>query len=213
MEPAIPTRGPALDGDPLSAKAVGWVFENSPYRGHAFVIHLAIADVVNDLHHNEFWMHNANLAAKARCSGTTVRETQRKMLDAGYLIRIGGETGGRGREAGFRFIFLGTQQIPVAFSGPGPGLNPPETRRNRPVNPPESAAYKDNVLNANRRARDADPECMLCHGSGVQLSPSPGPDKEPFNIFCSCRAPDYEPRPAPSRPPDGFGMPGRRETA
>lgn len=198
----------------MSAKAVGWVFEHSPYRGHAFVIHLAIADVVNDLHDNELWMHNANLAQKARCSGTTVRDTQREMVKAGYLIRLGGETGGRGREAGFRFVFLGSQQNPVALAAGGGGGNPTETQRIAGRKPTESPSHKDNVMNANTRAREADLNCIRCHGSGALLGPAPGPDKEPFSIACSCTAGDYEAPPlVATRPPPGFGMPNRQETA
>lgn len=69
----------------MSAKAIGWVFDHSPLDGSGLVIHLAIADVVNDTYDNEFWMRREKLAEKAHCSIRTVATTLTKMVELGLL--------------------------------------------------------------------------------------------------------------------------------
>lgn len=69
----------------MSAEATGWVWKHSPYTGSKLVIHLAVADVVNDAHGNEFWMSQAGLAEKARVTRQSVCEWFRDAIDRGLV--------------------------------------------------------------------------------------------------------------------------------
>ena len=64
----------------MSAEATGWVWRHSPWKGeHAkFLLHLAVADVVNDAHGNEFWMSQANLAEKSIPAWRNRRRSRRQ---------------------------------------------------------------------------------------------------------------------------------------
>lgn len=72
----------------MSGEATGFVWRESPYTGAAFVVHLAIADVVNDLHDNEFWMSTKALAAKARIGRATAVRVLARLTADGYLIKL-----------------------------------------------------------------------------------------------------------------------------
>lgn len=81
----------------MSNKALSWVFDNSPYSGTKLVIHLAIADVVNDLHGNRFYASNETLARKAHTTRPTANATLHEMVEDGYLSvagtkKLGGKT-------------------------------------------------------------------------------------------------------------------------
>lgn len=69
----------------MSAEATGWVWKYSPYTGAELLVHLAIADVVNDTNGNEFWMSGANLAKKAKVSRSTVVTTLRDLVERGLM--------------------------------------------------------------------------------------------------------------------------------
>ena len=77
----------------MSIKAMTWVFEESPYKGVERLIHLAIADVVNDGHDNQFWMSQGRLASKANCSRKAVNSAIGKMIEAGHLVLISAGSG------------------------------------------------------------------------------------------------------------------------
>lgn len=94
----------------MSNEALGWVFKHSPYEGTKRVIHLAIADVVNDAYDNKFWMSNENLAAKARCSRAYVNNTLSEMVKSGYLEVVQGNTG-RSKTVEYRFIFHDPESV------------------------------------------------------------------------------------------------------
>lgn len=79
----------------MSAEATGWTWKHSPFSGSQLLVHLAIADVVNDLHENEFWMSTETLARKAKVSRSTVTETLRCLVDYGGLLVL--EPGGASR--------------------------------------------------------------------------------------------------------------------
>jgi len=67
---------------------MGWVFRHSPYKGAAFVVHLAIADSVNDQNDNEFWMSQARLCEKARTSHATTERAVKALRDDGLLTLL-----------------------------------------------------------------------------------------------------------------------------
>lgn len=79
----------------MSAEAVGWVWRWAPYRESptAMVVHLAIADVVNDTHGNQFWMSNATLAEKVGMTRESVNRILRRMVDDGHLRVVYAEHG------------------------------------------------------------------------------------------------------------------------
>lgn len=72
----------------MSAQATAFVWEHSPYRDKTLVVHLAIADVANDLHENRFWMSLRHLATKSRCERLTVRKAIQTLVRDGFLIQI-----------------------------------------------------------------------------------------------------------------------------
>lgn len=92
----------------MSAEATAWVWRCSPWRGqHAkFVLHLAVADVVNDAHGNEFWMSHSALAAKVGCCRETVARWFAEAIEAGLvsLKRDGSRAGGSNC---YVFLFAG----------------------------------------------------------------------------------------------------------
>ena len=109
----------------MSLQAMGWVISESPYRGSAFLVHLMIADVVNDQHGFEFWMSNDRLAKKARISRQTVNRAIRQMVLDGALVPVGTERCGNVR---YRFHMASTgpceqtkQVSPEATAGVTPG--------------------------------------------------------------------------------------------
>src|ERR1035437_10290744 len=75
----------AEEGGRVSVKAMSHVFDHSPYKGTERLIHLAIADVVNDGYDYQFWMSQKRVAAKARCSRQTVNIAIKKMVKDGRL--------------------------------------------------------------------------------------------------------------------------------
>jgi hypothetical protein len=90
----------------VSGRATGDAFENSPYTGSVFLVHLAIADVVNDTCGNRFWMGNEALAKKARVSVSTAKAALATMVRDGWLERVS-TGGGRGRHTEYRYVIGG----------------------------------------------------------------------------------------------------------
>lgn len=88
----------------MSAEATGWVWKHSPLSGAQLLVHLAIADVVNDAHEHMFWMTTSKLAEKARVGRSATVTALRELVENGYLAVVE-SGGGRGRGTTFRFIF------------------------------------------------------------------------------------------------------------
>lgn len=110
---------------PMSAEAVGWVWTNSPLRGAQLLVHLAIADVVNDAHDQQFYMSTYRLAEKARVSRSTVVTALAEMCDLGLLRLL--KPGGTDRSpAVYRFL----------MTRPTTGLARPMSGRTRPIHGP-----------------------------------------------------------------------------
>ena len=89
----------------MSAEATGWVWKHSPYTASKLVIHLAVADVVNDAHGNEFWMSQAGLAEKARTSRKSVCEWFRDAMDRG-LVECVRDNSATGKPNCYRLVML-----------------------------------------------------------------------------------------------------------
>jgi len=77
----------------MSAEAMGFVFRHSPYKGAALMVHLAIADSVNDQNGNKFWMSLGKLATKCRQSRQTVVAAVEAMKHDGWLSELKREHG------------------------------------------------------------------------------------------------------------------------
>lgn len=100
----------------MSGKATGDAFDNSPLPGgDGFVVHLAIADAVGELHDWRFWMKRDTLAKKARCSVSTVARTVAALIEAGWLEVIS-PGGGRGKPTEYRYHVGGKQCLPGMVS-------------------------------------------------------------------------------------------------
>ena len=105
----------------MSAQAVGWTWEHSPLRGTQLLVHLALADVANDLHGNELWLTQGVLAAKARTTAKTVRETLEGLVAGGYLEELDPRptrAGGRPVRQ-FRFLMPMGSQSPLPLPSMG----------------------------------------------------------------------------------------------
>ena len=78
-----------------------WVFEHSPYTLGTRLVHLAIADAVNDKNDWLFWGSHAGIASMARVSRGTVVTAFNRMVDDGYLEVVEARSG---RPSVYRFI-------------------------------------------------------------------------------------------------------------
>lgn len=84
-----------------------WVFENSPYTLGARLIHLAIADIVNDDNDWLLWASQKKLGAKAMVSQPTVSGTLKRMCKEGYLELV---EEGHGAPSIYRFLRPGQSE-------------------------------------------------------------------------------------------------------
>lgn len=75
----------------MSIKIMSWVWDNSPYRDDALLIHLALADWAND--EGMCWPKQAAIAQKARCSIEHVRRVTKRMQEEGYLEIVSASRG------------------------------------------------------------------------------------------------------------------------
>ena len=94
----------------MSADATGHVWKYSPYTGKPLLIHLAIADVVNDTHNWEFYGGIKALMEKTRVSRRTVINALALMESDGHLKRMGVHANGT---TNYKFLFAeGVQPFP-----------------------------------------------------------------------------------------------------
>jgi len=89
----------------MSAQAMGWVWNHSPYRGAVLLVHLAIADVISDLHEDQCWMSVPRLAKKARISRSTCQDALRQLEADGYVVIVDPCATEQWKPATYRFIF------------------------------------------------------------------------------------------------------------
>lgn len=132
----------------MSAEAVGWAFRNSPYRGVPLLVHLALADVTNDVHDNELWMRTDRLAAKARCDSGTARKAILRMIDDGYLALLE-DNSPRHRASRYRFL---TPDSVAPETRPTDSVAP-ETRHGRAVDPTAVAPETRPIENSRVRTQ------------------------------------------------------------
>lgn len=67
----------------MSIKVMTWVWDHSPYKDDALLIHLALADWAND--EGMCWPKQTSIASKARCSVEHVRRVTKRMQEDGYI--------------------------------------------------------------------------------------------------------------------------------
>lgn len=72
----------------MSAKALSYVWDHSPYTGTKRVIHLAVADVANEENNNRLWVSQGSISRKAKCDRKTVTRAFAEMVGDGYLKLI-----------------------------------------------------------------------------------------------------------------------------
>jgi len=78
------------------------VTKYSPYNGATFLVHLMIADVVNEEHRYEFYGAQDRLAQKCRLNVKTVRRSLDQLVADGWLLE---HKRGRYDTVLFRFVF------------------------------------------------------------------------------------------------------------
>jgi hypothetical protein len=152
----------------MSAEATGWVWRYSPYKGAELLIHLAIADVVNDAHGNEFWMGMEGLAEKARTSRSTAFATVREMVSDGYLALV--EPGKAGRKtARYRFTSPTT-----GLASPVWGLSLARSPDHNSIEPKVNETKSSSPVSGLA-------DCARCQGRGTYWNAAGG-----FDAECSC---------------------------
>lgn len=202
----------------LSAEATGWVWRHSPFHASSLLVHLAIADVVNDANGNELWMTVEALAAKARVGRSSTVTALTALVDQGFL-EVTERGGGRGRPTRYTFIMRPPESAKETVrSSAGSPAKPANKPRDMDVETVQSGApigitqvtqhnANDDSISAIVDGRDADPSCVSCRGLGRVYNASGG-----FDAPCHCTwDPEYVSAPSTAtRPPVGFGMPANR---
>lgn len=162
----------------MSAEATGWVWKYSPYTGAPLLVHLAIADVVNDTHDNEFWMSGAKLAAKAKVSRHTVTDTLTDMQARGLMEML--ESGAEHRRPS-RFRFLMPTSAVSALAPPVDirTASAPTAHGTRDQRATTSAISTDSHARpprANPKEITQEPkaDCIRCRGEGRLWSSGTG---------------------------------------
>lgn len=172
----------------MSNEACGWVWRHSPLTGAQLLVHLAIADVVNDAHGNTFWMSTEALARKARTSRSTVTETLRVLREAGLLevVKAGGQTRA---PSVYKFV-CGETTRPLSDA-----TRPESARDTKETKIPIAASAPSGLVGSgpvDSGLRDPDPDCFECHGSGIAYYPdaprAERTDSTPIGP-CPCRKP------------------------
>lgn len=82
---------------------MGNVWKYAEFGGSKLVVLLAVADVANDAHDNEFWMGSGKLADKCRMDARNVRRRLKELVDEGWLIQLE-LGGGMGKPSRYRFV-------------------------------------------------------------------------------------------------------------
>lgn len=110
----------------LSVKAMTWVWEHSPYKDVALLVHLALADFADD--QGLCWPSQIRIARYARCSDRHVRRVIKQMLHDGSLLLVSKSNGSANNR--YRLVFsqdtqvhwtpgpLDTGDIPTGHPGP-----------------------------------------------------------------------------------------------
>ena len=107
----------------MSIRVMAWVWDASPYKDAALLMHLALADFADD--DGVCWPSQTRLARKMRASVETVRRITRRMEDDGWLT-IEAPSAGRGHSARYR-LTLASPETPTMRGGSGEAPEVAET--------------------------------------------------------------------------------------
>ena len=154
---------------------MGYVFRSSPYRGSTLLVHLAIADSVNDQNGYEFWMSLPKTGAKARVARSTVREAIIAFEQDGFL-----RCAERHSDRPSRYVFLFPETSVVYESR----HTPPESGGGGPVvggGAPESGGYRTQ-------------EEPKLEPKDLSLSPTPSASKRSLLFAALSEATDRDPK-------------------
>lgn len=94
----------------MSADATGFAWRYSPVTKGGLLVHLALADVANDMHSNELWCSVDTIARKTRLNRSTVMNALGDMVAGGVLELLEERPGRTNR---YRMLY---PQLPVVFS-------------------------------------------------------------------------------------------------
>jgi hypothetical protein len=95
------------------------------------LVALAVADVVNDMHGNEFWASSKTVAAKLDCHKDTVQDALKHLAAVGVLEVIEQK---RGKPTRFRWIGLKGVKVDDLHSGTSEGGSPALVKVTSPSN-------------------------------------------------------------------------------
>lgn len=90
---------------------MGWAYKFSPYTGAAFAVHLALADVANDVNGFEIWARQRDLGMKARVRRQGVSQHIGSMIEDGFLEQLE-DNAAKGEPNRYRFLF---PDVPLVF--------------------------------------------------------------------------------------------------
>ena len=96
----------------MSDAARNQVWRSSHHTNATFLVALAVADVVNDTHNNEFFMSIDTLAQKTRLSRRTVLTALAELETDGWLLKLQ-EGVGRGNHVIYQWVFI--DDLPVVY--------------------------------------------------------------------------------------------------
>jgi hypothetical protein len=153
----------------MSAEATGYVWKHSPYTGSQLLVHLAIADVVNDTNGYDFWMSTSNLANKARVSRSTVSVVLSDMVKRGHLAVL---KAGKTERVPTRYHFLMTSPksghvgFPASPNGSESHDRPSGTNLKNETEEPKEAHAREHS------------KCIRCSGRGFIWNGEGGFDME-----------------------------------
>lgn len=157
----------------MSAKALGWVIEHSPFSGVTYNVHLMIADTVNDLHHNLFWLPLRALAAKSRCGVASASRALAELVERSFIAIVESPEAGRNGVGKYQFLF---PRAPAVYRD-GERITGPEMHTDPPgYVPPWNYPDPANVPppnDANVPPRNESPENVPSRSAGTR-PPAPG---------------------------------------
>lgn len=98
------------NGFRMSGKATAFAWECSPVTKSALLVHLALADVANDMHHHELWCSTDTISKKTRVGRSVVVEALDRLVELGLLTVVEVRPG---RTTKYRFMY---PDLPIQFS-------------------------------------------------------------------------------------------------
>lgn len=168
-----------------------WVFDHSPYTLGTRLLHLAIADIVNEDNDWLLWASQPKLAAKAKVSIPTVGSGLKRMCADGYLELVEKNVG---RPSVYRFL-RPTPKESEGSSSSDPESSPGATPKDDTVNPPSSTdlvllpTQGNGIETTQPRARSFEEEFEIIWARYPKKE-----DRKPaFNAFVARRRAGVEP--------------------